>query len=446
MNTTELIPSAERLINSMRDVGYSFPVAIADIIDNSIDAGATEIHISAEFKGKDTWIRILDNGFGMTPSETMEAMRFGSRPYQNNSTGLGKFGLGLKTASISQCRHLIVASRHHQTPTKLTSYCWDLDYINSTDKWEVIKVSPMEIDELFPNNTFSHQGTAVIWKNLDRIIDQTNPAEEESKNKFLGLCRELEQHLAMVFHRFLSGEVPDKHLKIVLNGNEISAWDPFARDEQQTLKMTSSKIKLNSGIESGFIFIQPYVLPSKDQFTSKEAFNNARGPKKWNRQQGFYIYRSNRLIQSGGWSGLRTLDEHSKLARISIDFPNNLDEAFKIDISKMKIEIPSQIIDQIEESIKPVIKKADEVYRKESKNDNKVYKNNAPVNSIPSSAVSTKANKNEMFTNSNLESESFLEKKWTLEEVERMLIDIASQIEIVIIKKLFAKIKSRRTI
>lgn len=96
--TDEVIPSARRLVRSLRDMGYDFTTAVADLVDNSLEAEATVVTIDVEFEGDESWVRIIDNGHGMTEEELVEAMRYGSdREYDDQS--LGKFGLGLKTAS-----------------------------------------------------------------------------------------------------------------------------------------------------------------------------------------------------------------------------------------------------------------------------------------------------------------------------------------------------------
>ena len=200
----EVIPSARRLIKSLRDVGYNFTTAVADIVDNSIEAEATQIDIRVEFDGEDSWVRIADNGRGMTEEELLEAMRYGSeREYSEEN--LGKFGLGLKTASLSQCRRLTVASRNNSSSMNLVARCWDLEHIERENRWEVIRLNGTELEPGITEPLRGNAGTVVLWERLDRILGYKHPYGEPARKRLLTMCRELEEHLGMVFHRFLMG-------------------------------------------------------------------------------------------------------------------------------------------------------------------------------------------------------------------------------------------------
>jgi hypothetical protein len=359
----ELIPSARRLMNSLRDLGYDFASAVADLADNSIEADASVVAIDVEFDGENSWVRIADNGRGMSPDQLKEALRYGSeRDYSEQD--LGKFGLGLKTASLSQCRRLTVASRTSAQRANVAAYCWDLDHISEVNRWEIL---PARVDEDGPSVRSPLRGTTgtvVLWEKLDRILAFHNPDGAAAQARLSAMCRELETHLAMVFHRFLAGEVRGKRLKILINGNEVTPWDPFARSEPRTkVRPTIELAVRNEGI-NGVVRLEPHVLPHQDDFSTPDAFRKASGPSNWNQQQGFYIYRAGRLIQSGGWCKLRTADEHTKLVRISLSFGPILDEAFKINVAKMRVQLPAQLRKEIEGIIAPVVKLAQETYRR----------------------------------------------------------------------------------
>ncbi|HMO50671.1 MAG TPA: ATP-binding protein [Kiritimatiellia bacterium] len=357
----ELIPSAKRLIRSLRDMGYDFPQAVADVVDNSIEARSTVVAIDVEFEGDDSWVRIADNGRGMKPERLREAMRYGAdREYAKND--LGKFGLGLKTASMSQCQRLSVASRWNRKRSDITAYTWDLEHIEKTNRWEIIPIERNGIGPAIRHPLRDSIGTVVLWQRLDRILGYRHPYGENARKRLSQMCRELEQHLGMVFQRFLLGEEPGKRLKILLNGNEVRPWDAFCRTEPKTKKLHEIRLPLEYEGTHGEVLIQPFVLPHQDDFSSPEAFRSASGPANWNQQQGFYIFRAGRMIQSGGWSNLRAPDEHTKLARIAISFSPSLDEAFKINVAKMRVQLPAQIRDTIRDAIIPVIKLAREVY------------------------------------------------------------------------------------
>jgi hypothetical protein len=366
-NAQELIPSAKRLISSLRDMGYDFAQAVADIVDNSVEAGATLINIDVEFQGNDSWLRIADNGRGMKPDVLIEAMRYGSeRKYEQDD--LGKFGLGLKTASMSQCQRLSVASRWSDKKKEINAFAWDLAHIERTNRWEILKFKKTEITPLISSPLKNNKGTVVVWQRLDRILGYKYPYGEMARKKLFQICREIELHLGMVFHKYLKGEVRGKRLKLILNGNLIQPWDPFCLGQQKTRKLNSISIPVDQEGISGEVLLEPFVLPHKDDFATPEEFQIASGPANWNQQQGFYIYRSGRLIQSGGWSNLRVIDEHTKLARIALSFSPALDEAFKINVAKMRVQLPSSIKDEVHKNIGPVVKLARDIYdKKESK-------------------------------------------------------------------------------
>jgi len=361
MSGIEVIPSAKRLIRSLRDMGYDFSQAIADVVDNSIEAEAALVAIDVEFDGDDSWVRIADNGVGMKPEQLREAMRYGAeRQYADDD--LGKFGLGLKTASMSQCQCLSVASRWNPDRADIAAYSWDLDHIEKTNRWEILPLVREDLGKSIREPLKDTVGTVVLWQRIDRILGYKHPYGEASRKRLSQTCREIESHLGMVFHRFLSGETGGKRLKLLLNGNEIKPWDPFCRAEGKTKPLQTVSIPIEYEGVAGNVLLEPFVLPHQDDFSSSEAFGNATGPANWNQQQGFYIYRAGRMIQSGGWSNLRTVDEHTKLARIAISFAPALDEAFKINVAKMRVQMPSSIRDAIREAVVPVVKLAREIY------------------------------------------------------------------------------------
>lgn len=336
-----VVPSARRLTESLRDIGYELPTAVADLVDNSLDADASEVRITVSFDGGDSWIRIADNGRGMSPQRLDEAMRYGTdREY--GATELGKFGLGLKTASLSQCRRLTVATR--ATNDAIHIRCWDLDRIADVDSWELMRFDEDEVHERLIEPIRSGTGTVVTWERLDRILNYRLPGGLAAEQGLAALCREVEEHLAMVFHRFVSGSARrDLPFRMFINEQLVGDWDPFARDESMTQALDRRVLTLLHGGRDHRIRVQPYILPNQMQFSTSRAWETASGPRKWNRQQGFYIYRGDRMIQSGGWNRLRTFDEHTKLARIAVDIPPAADSAFEINVSKMRMTIPAEL-------------------------------------------------------------------------------------------------------
>lgn len=391
MSGIEVIPSAKRLINSLRDMGYDFAQAVADVVDNSIEARATLVAIDVEFDGDDSWVRIADNGRGMKPEELREAMRYGAeRDYEEDD--LGKFGLGLKTASMSQCQRLSVASRHNRERADIAAYAWDLEHIDKTNRWEILPLERGGLRPAIRQPLKDTRGTVVLWERLDRILGYKHPYGEMARKRLSQTCREIELHLGMVFHRFLVGDVGGKKLKLLLNGNPIAPWDPFCRDQPKTKALTVVTIPVEHEGVTGEVRFEPFVLPHQDDFTPPDAFERASGPAKWNQQQGFYIYRAGRMIQSGGWSNLRASDEHTKLARVAVSFSPALDEAFKINVAKMRVQLPALIRDQVRDATTPVVKIAREVYdRKPARSTTAVAR--ASTSSAPSHATNPSTNR-----------------------------------------------------
>lgn len=363
----EVIPDAARTAASLRDIGYDTPRAIADLVDNSIAAGATEVDVTFSFAGERSWIRVTDNGAGMDGRALQEALRYGSaREY--SSDDLGKFGFGLKTASTSQCRRVTVASRRARQNARLEVRCLDLEHIAETSRWEILILEGADRPEHVAAPLQGHTGTVVLWEDLDRILEYKDPWGEWARKRLLGLAAEVDQHLAMVFHRFLSGEVRDRpQLSITINGkSKVEPWDPFCRSEADTDRSIPAKDLRVAGDGSiGIVRVNSYVLPAQRDFSNDAAWRRASGPMQWNRQQGLYVYRANRMIQSGGWNRIRAQDEHTKLARMSLDFFPDLDSVFGINIAKAYVNLPQDLRDQLQPLIAQCTRSADQRYRKE---------------------------------------------------------------------------------
>lgn len=362
MKLSSAAPSAARLTSSLRDIGYDFVSAIADLIDNSIAAGATDVAVEIEFAGKDSTVYVADNGCGLNARGMIEALRFGSRRTYG-SGDLGRYGLGLKTASLSQARCITIFSR----PSSHKRPLWrslDLDLIAEFDDW-VLAENPRDhavakSEELLGTGA----GTVVVWQNLDRVLPASGAEGGWAKRRFEVLGEKTKRHLAMVFHRFLTGENGAPRVSISVNGDKVRAWDPFVRHEPATQQLSTQQFELESAIGVGSVELRRYILPGKRTFSSVDAFDNAAGPLNWNRQQGLYVYRENRLVQWGSWGGTRGIDEHTKLARASLDFTSSLDEAFNINVAKMRVSVPAQLKQMLERPISELCILADRVYRR----------------------------------------------------------------------------------
>lgn len=325
----ECVPFAPSLIESMRSLGYSFSSAIADLIDNSISAGAENIDIISE-PSTNPWLIILDDGCGMSKDELYEAMRYGStNPLdKRNETDLGRFGLGLKSASLSQCRHLVVISKQEGC---INAYSWDLDYVIEKGSWMLKGFSEAEIEE-YPEierlKELEH-GTYVYLGEFDRIKEATgNISETFNKN-----LNEMNDHLALVFHRFI-----EDGLVIRINEMEVEARDPFLSYHPATQRKKESNIYINDEK----IILKPFILPHLSKLTQDD-LDKVGGKENLRTDQGFYVYRNKRLIIWGTWFRLERKDELNKLARVRVDIPNSLDYMWSIDIKKSTATLPDII-------------------------------------------------------------------------------------------------------
>jgi hypothetical protein len=362
MKLSNAAPSAARLTSSLRDIGYDFVSAIADLIDNSIAAGATDVAVEIEFAGPNSTIYIADNGCGLNARGMTEALRFGSRRTYG-SGDLGRYGLGLKTASLSQARCVTIVSKSADRKRPLWRSL-DLDLIAEFDDWVLAEKlrdhAVARSEEMLGTGT----GTVVVWQNLDRVLPASGAQGGWAKRRFEVLVEKTKRHLAMVFHRFLTGEKGAPRISISVNGDKVRAWDPFVRHEPGTQQLSTHQFELESASGVGAVELRRYILPGKRTFSSLYAFENAAGPLNWNRQQGLYVYRENRLVQWGSWGGTRGIDEHTKLARASLEFTSSLDEVFNINVAKMRVSVPAQLKQMLERPVSELCILADRVYRR----------------------------------------------------------------------------------
>lgn len=349
-------PEASSMIETFRAIGYSVEAAIADIIDNSISAGAKNIWVDYEWSGEATTISIIDDGNGMSDAELINAMRPGSKnPLDiREAKDLGRFGLGLKTASFSQCKKFSVISKNKDGETSW--WCWDLEYVNQVKEWSLVNY--------YPNESFlqkikqSAKGTAVIWWDIDRLTKGTQADNTESMDKFMRTMDTVKKHLSMVFHRFMSAG-----LKIHFRDREIEPWEPFM------IGVDGLQLKADVYLDNRRIMIKGFVLPHRSKLTV-EQYNYGKGPKdSWTAHQGFYVYRNKRLLVAGDWLGIGNFkrEVHYDLCRIMIDLPNDCDDEWQIDIKKSIARPPLKYREQILSVAKDVRAQAIDVYRHKGK-------------------------------------------------------------------------------
>jgi hypothetical protein len=343
MKEKTLPPKAAALSEAMRDIGYSLEAAIADIIDNSISAGASHVDISFDIQSSKTRLAIIDDGHGMSEDALIEAMRHGSsNPRSHRSKGdLGRFGLGLKTASFSQCKKLIVISREEGS---YAGAVWDLTLVSDRDEWIVGVLEEEEISETPLVERIGKCGTLVLWENLDRLCESETGVVNEKL--IYGKILEVEKHLSLVFHRFLSGDIKGKKLSIAINNHELEPFDPFCTTNKATQFLNKEIIR----IDGEEIQIQPFILPHHSKLTQRERdYYNSRSD--FLNNQGAYVYRNGRLMAWADWFRLVPKGESTKLARIRIDFPNSLDDYWTIDIKKSRAYPPHAVREQLKKII-----------------------------------------------------------------------------------------------
>lgn len=346
------IPDAAPLVLSLRSVGYTLETAIADIVDNSITAKATDIHIHVKWTRESAYICIRDNGYGMNEKDLHQAMKIGSKnPFDRRCCDdLGRFGMGLKTAAFSLCKRLTVGSRL----SAKDAFCvrvWDIDYIMKSNRWELLDDSSTSAwKDAKADVEKCEQGTIVLMEKLDRLI--TEDYCDQAIGRFWQRIADMEKHLSMVFHRFLSGA---QAIRIFINGKKIEPWNPFLRNSLATQEFREEFLDCNGQS----VRIHAFILPHHSKMTVKE-YEEAGGANGWLDQQGFYVYRNRRLIVPGTWFKMLRKNEPGQLARIQLDLTGDMDFDWKIDVKKSSAAPPAML----RESIRRIARTAQEASRK----------------------------------------------------------------------------------
>lgn len=345
-------PKAAPLMQTYRSIGYSLETAMADIIDNSISAGAENIWINCVWDGDKTTISIKDDGCGMNGTEAVNAMTLGviNPLSERNENDLGRFGLGLKTASFSQCKKLSLFTKKENFHSLY--WTWDLDYVAKEDSWELLHWLPEEYSNELDN---LEHGTIVIWSELDQLIPPgSEHSDEKAKRKFYDSWDRARNHTSMVFHRFIANG-----LKIHWASHVVEGWDPFFGYEPKTQPKPGETLYLNGKK----MIMKGYILPKRKDFSNEEEYEKAEGQRGFAGQQGFYVYRGDRLLVSGDWLGMFKPKDSTKLARISIDLPNTTDTEWLINIMKSTATPPPQLRDGMKSYARNIRTLAEDVYK-----------------------------------------------------------------------------------
>ena len=357
--TVPLIPDPARTMEGLRDMGYSFETAVADLVDNSIAANATtvDINVRLDFRGQ-VRLAIADNGDGMDRDHLQEAMTYGSvrRP---DPASLGKFGLGLKTASTAWCRRLSVVSRPSgEIPPMMAT--WDLDYVAECGKWLLLLTDEPDAEAVEHLNGVAseHAGTVVQWTKVDRLLrSYADPTGPYAKRALNARCNDLRFHLSMTYQRFLdSKDSRARHIRIILNGEPITAWNPF--QEGLSELVAHEKQPVNTGAE---FQVRAFILPRGEEFVDSDQRKSARiSPER----QGIYIYREGRLIHSADWLGMFHKEPHFNLLRVEFSFDHRLDDALQLDVRKSQIRLDDSLLGWLREFLTAPRREANNRYRK----------------------------------------------------------------------------------
>lgn len=327
-----LEPEPSILIESLRDIGYSFESALADIVDNSITAEADDVQIFA-LPVDDFKVAIVDNGQGLSNNELLQAMKLGStNPRDERKVNdLGRFGLGMKTASFSQCRRLTVVSKKEG---EISAFTWDLDIVVRDNKWHVLERK--DISNIPFIEHLGSTGTLIIWEKVDRLTGDRG----SGRVNYERVISEAQDHLQLVFHRYLSGETGIKKMSMSVNGRPLIPLDPFNSTNKATQTLPVEQVAPG-------VSLQAYTLPHRSNYDSDQEYEKYGLPGGYLKNQGVYIYRAKRLIFYGTWFGLAKKTSLTQLSRVKIDIDNYQDEVWKIDVKKVSAQMPEAVRERV---------------------------------------------------------------------------------------------------
>lgn len=333
------------LLESMRSIGYTVEAAVADVIDNSVAAGATAVDVLVSPTGL-FQMAILDNGTGMSREEGIKCMTLAaiSPTKKRHPNDLGRFGLGLKTASLSQCRTLTIITKKN---SKITALRWSLDHVIEVKDWSLIELDVDQLESLLGFQQLNEllNGTLVHWGELDQL-SITEGGDQADLDR---VAHRVRDHIALVFHLF-NGNSGVRKIGMRLNGSPIIPIDPFMSNFQLTNRTPWESII----IEGQEVKLMAYTLP----YISKlEPIERAHALKlgALRETQGFYLYRSSRLVVWGNWFRVMPRSEMAKLTRVRVDIPNSLDHLWALDVKKSHAEPPPQVRRRLSELAKTMM-------------------------------------------------------------------------------------------
>ena len=328
-------PNPKAHIKTLMKIGYDFCTALADIIDNSISAKCSNIHIFSPPGMSAPYITIVDDGHGMHKDELLSNMIIGCKdPSEDRSAqDLGRFGSGMKTASFSQAKKLIVLSKTQNS--KIVGACWDIDRIVEENTWCLEQLDDHDIELLKDQGLvrLGAEGTQIIWQKL--TCYQTDSHATNYDTQLAAKFSTADRHIGLHFHRFMSGS---KMVRFYINDKPIEAIDPFMSLSSGYQEGRAERFRCRGG----HIEIKTHVLPSFNRM-GKAILQKHGGAAEITQRQGLYIYRNKRLINAGGWLNLSKHHQLSALARVQIDIPCELDDEWATDVKKATLQLPPRV-------------------------------------------------------------------------------------------------------
>lgn len=336
-------PNADILIYAMQHLGYDNYVALCDIIDNSIDAGATSVKIYISSSNKLFHIIIVDNGCGMPREILDEALKLGSNTRHNDLSDLGKFGMGLSTAGLSLADVTTVLTKTADSDVVHKSVT-NVDAIKKENAF-VKHLGEADVRETFFFH--SHLGNAESGTII--ILENCNGIKNKNVTQF---ANRLKKEIARVFRRFMG------RITFEVNDKTIQPFDPLMlatdlpentseiySNDDYDIKWTNSR----TGEEmTGTVHAKLVLLPNFSQNVARDLGINIPN-------QGFSVLRNNREIAYGF---MPWYTKHNRMNRIrgEISFDSALDEAMGVDFKKNGIDMQDSVDHALRAALKPQLR------------------------------------------------------------------------------------------
>ncbi|MEU8434198.1 ATP-binding protein [Streptomyces sp. NPDC029216] len=340
------LPPDARYMEALSSQGYGFEVAIADLVDNSIDAGARDVVIHF-LRDEDRLVSLLviDDGKGMNEEELDVAMTVGGRR-DYDARALGMFGTGLKSASLSHASAVTVVTKTRRT--RAVGRRWLMERAVHGFQCDIVTPDYAQtLMDRYAQRPITWQGTVIRWdgvKNFPRSGGggQTDRYLHRTINR-LGL------QLGLYLHRFLARD--DFNITIAVEdvntGTEymnfgVEPLDPFGYPvpghADYPRRFTAHLASMDP------VSLDAHVWPAKSTLDGYKAVGSVLD------RQGFYFYRHDRLVQAGGWNNFRQPDQHLALSRVAIDLPPAGNDVFRLTVKKEGVEVSPEFTAALEEA------------------------------------------------------------------------------------------------